>query len=422
MTPKLPKYKYLITYRLAEIIFDLVDAFVLKYLSNLGPLSYLSLKEQMLKCARSIKQNIIEAVSEITSLKTQIKLLGVAYASVEELIADLEDFLRRKNLLLYPKTHPKVAQYRALGARLSHFKNLNHAGQLKEKPTLPTSAEEAANLLLTLCHQLSFLLARQIENTEEKFIRQGGYTENLFSKRIKYRKSPKILKPPKFPSLSSSFTLMELLIIIALIALILIAILIFLNPKKQLEKAWDSKRKSDLSLLKKVFEDFYNDKNCYPLPEDVCFDTPITGSNEKVCHICGLRQPPPNFSSFSPYLKTLPCDPQSPKYDYLYKVENKDCPSWFQIYARLSNKKDPIIEELKCQGYSCGSNYTTPKYGYNYGEYSPNSQLETSQLFYCCDRYGSCLQCSNTYQGCYQAQECVDKEKIWGSRDLCRCR
>lgn len=197
MPPKFPKYKYLITYRLAEIIFDLVDAFILKYLSDLGNLSYLNLKDQMLKCTRSIKQNIIEAVSEIASLKSQIKLLGVAYASVEELIADLEDFLRRKNLVLYPKNHPRVAKYRQLGARLSHLSNLSNLGHLKEKPALPPSPEEAANLLLTLCHQLSFLLARQIKSTEEKFIQQGGYTENLFVKRLKYRKLPKHPKSPK---------------------------------------------------------------------------------------------------------------------------------------------------------------------------------------------------------------------------------
>ncbi len=145
MPPQLPEYKYLTTYHLTKIIFDLVDAFIPKYL---GDLNYLNLKDQMLKCTRSIKQNTIEAVSEIASLKSQIKLLGVAYGSIKELIADLEDFLRRKNLKIYPK----VTQYRAQGVSLSHLSNLGKLGYLKKKPTLPAPPEEATNLLLALCH------------------------------------------------------------------------------------------------------------------------------------------------------------------------------------------------------------------------------------------------------------------------------
>jgi four helix bundle suffix protein len=323
MPPKLPKYKYLITYRLSEIIFDLVDDFILKYLSALGDLSYLSLKDQMLKCARSIKQNIIEGVSEIASLKSQIKLLGVAYGSVEELIADLEDFARRKGLSLYPKNHPQVVKYRTLGTRLSHLSNLGNLGQLKEKPALPPNLEEATNLLLTLCHQLSFLLKRQIQATEKKFIENGGYSENLFQKRLNYRKLP------KSPRLLRSFTLMEILIFIALIALLATALLVLLNPKKQIEKAWDGKRKKELNTLQKVFEDWYNDKNCYPKPQEICYQV----ISETEGYICGNENSSPNFS---PYLNKIPCDPQHPSRKYLYQVDNSQCPSGYKIYALLS--------------------------------------------------------------------------------------
>lgn len=67
-----------------------------------------------------------------------------------------------------------------------------------------------------------------------------------------------------------AFTLMELLIIIALIAIIATVVLILLNPWQQIAKAQDSRRKNDLATFRKVLEDYYNDKGCYPKPNEVC--------------------------------------------------------------------------------------------------------------------------------------------------------
>lgn len=185
----LPKYKYLLTYRYAEIIQDGTNEFCLRYLGNLANLSGVPARrtvEQMTQSARSLKQNIIEAVSDsITSKKTEIKLLGVAYGSVEELIADFEDFLRQRNLPIWPKTDPRILKFRHLGYRLSGLSNLSDLGNLKEKLVLPKNPEEATNLLLTLCHMESYLLSRQIRAAEEKFVKEGGYTENLFKKRLR---------------------------------------------------------------------------------------------------------------------------------------------------------------------------------------------------------------------------------------------
>ncbi|PJC77362.1 hypothetical protein CO010_00600 [Candidatus Shapirobacteria bacterium CG_4_8_14_3_um_filter_39_11] len=85
-----PKYKYLLTFRYAEMICDLGIIFSRKF--YLSDLPVRRTVEQFTQALRSGKQNIIEGVSEIVSLKSQIKLLGVATASFEEAIADLEDF------------------------------------------------------------------------------------------------------------------------------------------------------------------------------------------------------------------------------------------------------------------------------------------------------------------------------------------
>lgn len=189
----LPKYKYLLTYRFAEIIFDLTvefcRAFLLSDLSHLGNLGKIPARrtvEQMVQAARSGKQNIVEGVSQQTSFKSQIKLLGVAAASFEELIADFEDFLRQRKLPVWEKTDSQVQGFRRLGVEATRLR-------LPKLLKLPKDSLEAANFLLTLCHQETYLLSRQIASLEEKFITEGGYTEKLFQKRLKQRS----LKLPK---------------------------------------------------------------------------------------------------------------------------------------------------------------------------------------------------------------------------------
>lgn len=176
----MPKHKYLLTYRYAEIIHDLTAAFCQKYVDYKS-----RTKDQMEQAARSGKQNIIEGTSAgQTSKKGEIKLLGVAKSSFEELLADYEDFLRQKGIEIYPKSHPKVSYYRQTAYRLSDLRNLSNLGSLIEKPALPGDPANDANFLLTLCHQVTYLLNKQIISLEDKFVSQGGYTENLFRRRL----------------------------------------------------------------------------------------------------------------------------------------------------------------------------------------------------------------------------------------------
>lgn len=177
----LPKYKYLLTYRYGEIIHDLTIEFCRLYIDRRS-----RTKDQMEQAARSGKQNIVEGVEfSQTSKKGEIKLLGVAKSSFTELLTDFEDYLRQHRLQIYPKTHSKVTQFRQISYRLSHLSNLSHLGNLKEKAILPADPQDAANFLLTLCHLETYLLDKQIKALEKKFVQEGGYTENLFKKRLK---------------------------------------------------------------------------------------------------------------------------------------------------------------------------------------------------------------------------------------------
>ncbi len=189
------KVKYLLTYRYAEIIHDLTVEFTKTYvLSSLSGLSHLRNRpdfrtaDQMNQAARSGKQNIVEGVGQSkTSTKGLIKLLGVANASFEELLSDYEDFLRQNKLVIYPKTNQRVSEFRKLAYRLSDLSNLSDLGELEEKPKLFDNPEKDANFLLTLCHLETYLLSKQIKAAEEKFVKEGGYSENLFKKRYQNR-------------------------------------------------------------------------------------------------------------------------------------------------------------------------------------------------------------------------------------------
>lgn len=180
-------YKKLFTYWYAVIIYDLTAEFCDKWIK-----SY-KLREQMTGAGRSGKQNIVEG-SELlsTSLKSGIKLTNVAKASEEELLADYEDFLRQRKLSQWDKNDKRVKLFRTKAAKLvrtlSNLSDLRESAKLiqKEMP-LPDNPEEAANLLLTLCHQITYLLHRQVESLERKHEKEGGYTEKLYSKRIAYR-------------------------------------------------------------------------------------------------------------------------------------------------------------------------------------------------------------------------------------------
>lgn len=168
-------YKRLASYILATVIFDLTVEFCRRWID---PRSRTT--DQMTQAARSGKQNIAEGAS-IQSLESYIKLLGVTEGSQRELAADYEDFLRQRKLSIWDKDDSRVR-------RVREFRAVWASTNQPNTPNLPNSPEVAANTLLTFCQMETFLLKRQIESLKDKFIREGGFRENLFKKRREYQK------------------------------------------------------------------------------------------------------------------------------------------------------------------------------------------------------------------------------------------
>jgi len=187
---KKPGYKNLLVYKLAVIIFDLTAEFCQLFIPKNSRTF-----DQMVQAGRSGKQNIVEGSLE-KSLKSYIKLLGVSRASFEELLEDFVDFIRQKNLKLWGKEDLRVMQIRRIRIgnspnlpnkpnwpKITNWPNWTNSANRKRKP------EVFANLMITLIKMECYLLDKLIQRLEDKFVKEGGYTENLFKKRLNYRRN-----------------------------------------------------------------------------------------------------------------------------------------------------------------------------------------------------------------------------------------
>lgn len=126
------------------------------------------------------------------------------------------------------------------------------------------------------------------------------------------------------------FTLVELLIVITVIGILAGGLIVILNPIGQIQKANDAKRKSDLSQIQKVLEQYYNDKGKYP-------------ANTPAFQIDGVTW----GGSWTGYIPVVPKDPSASK-NYVYIADPTQQSYW--LYANLDTKSDP---QLCAGGSAC---------------------------------------------------------------------
>jgi four helix bundle suffix protein len=174
-------YQELLSYQKAEVIYDVTFRFCRRFLSK-GDRTI----DQMIQAARSGKQNIVEASKASgTSKETEIKLMNVARASLEELLMDYHDYLRVRDLRLWRKDSTEANYVRNLG----HKPHVTYESYREFCDTRP--AEVVANIAICLIHQANFLLDRQIRALEQGFVKEGGIRERMTRARLQYRnKSP----------------------------------------------------------------------------------------------------------------------------------------------------------------------------------------------------------------------------------------
>ena len=172
-------YRRLKSYQMAEIAYDGTAAFCERFVPARS-----RTRDQMVQAARSGKQNIAEgSMASGTSRKMELKLVGVARASLEELLQDYEDFLRQRGLLLWGKDHEQARAVRRL-AYLANRSYKTYWSYVEQG-----SPEAAANTMICVIHQANYLLDQQLRQLEARFLAEGGFTERLYRARQAARKN-----------------------------------------------------------------------------------------------------------------------------------------------------------------------------------------------------------------------------------------
>ena len=176
-------YSKLVTYKLGLLIYDATAAFCEHYFDRKDRTF-----DQMVQAARSGVANIVEgSQASATSKKTELKLTNVAKASQEELLEDYRSFLRQRNLPMWDaqsvqahtvrQARPEnLTQLRQLMACL--VSDLSDKSDKSDKNAV--KQEVAANTMICLINQETFLLARQISRLAADFEKDGGFTERLY--------------------------------------------------------------------------------------------------------------------------------------------------------------------------------------------------------------------------------------------------
>ena len=172
-------YTELRFYKRSDVLYQLTQVFCQRYLPRYGDRTV----DQMVQAARSTKQNIAEGSTDgQTSTETELKLLGVARGSNQELLEDYLDYLKRKGMTewfgrnerfdrlhLFCKEHTLWDDYRPLMERMND--------------------EELANMAICLCHQVDKAMAKYIELKDREFTTEGGIRERMTAARLGQRET-----------------------------------------------------------------------------------------------------------------------------------------------------------------------------------------------------------------------------------------
>ena len=194
-------YRKLRSFQSAQLVYDGTVVFCDRFVDPPSPKGYggarkpSRMADQMVQAARSGVQNIAEgSMAPATSKKTELKLTGVARASLEELLLDYEDFLRQHRLRLWDKNSREALAVRGRYQQTpsdqsgksdeSDRADRSDGSEASDPYCLKTASPEvAANTLICLINQASFLLWRQLQKLEQGFLTEGGFTERLYRER-----------------------------------------------------------------------------------------------------------------------------------------------------------------------------------------------------------------------------------------------
>ena len=141
---RVPKWQDLWFYQKSEVLYQMTFVFCERFLPRHGDRTV----DQMVQAARSGKQNIVEGSEDgKTSTELELKLLNVARSSIGELRQDFEDYLKSRNLHIWTREDARFQP-------MQDFTKTHNTLADYEPYFQKWSAEEMANVGLTLCYQV----------------------------------------------------------------------------------------------------------------------------------------------------------------------------------------------------------------------------------------------------------------------------
>ena len=175
-------YKELHFFRKSDVLVQLTKAFCHRFLPHYGDRTV----DQMIQAARSIKQNIAEGFTDgQTSFETEIKLLGIAKGSNQELLEDYQDYLKQHNLPEWAKTNiPRYDDMRTFCR--------DHSDEIHYRPYFDRwTDEEMVNVAICLCHMVDKAMTSFLAKRDREFVEEGGIRERMTTARLDMRATQK---------------------------------------------------------------------------------------------------------------------------------------------------------------------------------------------------------------------------------------
>ncbi len=174
---QVPKWQDLWFYQKTVVLYQMTYVFCERFLPQYGDRTV----DQMVQAARSGKQNIVEGSEDgKTSTEMELKLLNAARGSIGELRSDYDDFLRSRHLSLWTPGHERYQP-------MQDFTKSHNQLDDYEPFFNQWSAEEMANIGLTLCYQVDTMMNKYMKSLEHLFVTEGGIKERMHKARTGFR-------------------------------------------------------------------------------------------------------------------------------------------------------------------------------------------------------------------------------------------
>jgi len=169
-------YENLLSFEKARVVFDATLCFCERFVRQ-GDRT----RDQMVQAARSGKQILEGCQASGTSKETELKLVNVARASLEELLQDYRDFLRTRGVAAWDKNSKEALFVRRLGW------NKNRTYETYRTYIESRPPEVVANIIICVIHQANYLLDQQLRQLERAFLQEGGLRERMTRTRLEAR-------------------------------------------------------------------------------------------------------------------------------------------------------------------------------------------------------------------------------------------